>query len=193
MDELCVETYVLPAHWASVLINGDGSGTTEEELKQIEAFCARVGVSRNAASVDDDEHFSRSHDALREMPLASSVATFTFLLPYVPFLIRRRYFADGKQWELFAVFPTIAADSSSYANMQGYAENGDFFSCSAEYLHSSRKIRGHDPQAVAAFEKEVRRVWELDESFPCRLYRYERIQPRHHDERRTGWKAGRGE
>ena len=40
----CIETYKLPAAWASFLINGDSSGTDEEELTAIKAFCRRNGL-----------------------------------------------------------------------------------------------------------------------------------------------------
>ena len=111
--------------------------------------------------------------------------------PRLPFVIRRKYFADSKSWELFAVFPTLAADSSSYYNMQGEAENGDSFSCSHEYFRSSRHIRGIDPARVAEFESRIRRDWESDTDSPFSLIRYERVQHGWHWQREQGWRKGR--
>ena len=66
----CIETYKLPAAWASFLINGDSSGTDEEELTAIKAFCRRNGLPVSAASCEP-AGFSRFHDAMNEMPLAA--------------------------------------------------------------------------------------------------------------------------
>ncbi len=185
----CIETYKLPSHWASFLINGDTSGTDEEELTAIKAFCRRAGVPDHAESCEP-AGFSRFHDAMAEMPLAADCEEFTFILPYVPFLIRKRYYADSKQWELQAIFPTIPASSSNWYDMEAIAENGDLFACTHEAYNATRNIRGFDVAAVADFEKRVRRIWEKDEDFPCRLMRYERNRSEWMRERKRQWRKG---
>lgn len=186
----CIETYKLPSHWAAFLINGDSSGTDEEELTAIKAFCRRNGLPVSAASCEP-AGFSRFHDAMAEMSLAADCEEFTFILPYVPFLIRKRYYGDSKSWELQAIFPTIPASSSNYYDMEAIAENGDTFACTHEAYNATRNIRGFDVAAVAGFEKRVRRIWEHDESFPCRLMRYERNQSEWMRERERQWRKGR--
>jgi hypothetical protein len=111
--------------------------------------------------------------------------------PRLPFVIRRKYFSDSKTWELFAAFPTIAADSSSWYNWQAEAENGDSFSCSSEYWHGSRSVRGIDPARVAAFEARVRASWERDADSPFSLIRYDRLQASWQDQRKAEWNKGR--
>ena len=186
----CIETYKLPSHWAGYLINGDTSGTDEEELTAIKAFCRRAGVPDHAESCEP-AGFCWKHDAMPECDIAADCEEFTFRLPYVPFLIRKRYYQDSKQWELQAIFPTIPASSSNWYDMEAIAENGDLFACTHAAYNATRNIRGFDVAAVASFEKRVRRIWEKDEDFPCRLMRYERIQPAHNRQRETEWRKGR--
>ena len=66
------ETYVLPSHWASALINDDYSGYTDEEAMEIKDFCEDLGP---CLDVTDEEEFSWTNDA---NGLGGSVATFTF-------------------------------------------------------------------------------------------------------------------
>lgn len=66
------ESYTLPAHWASALINDDYSDCTYEEAREIEDFCKDLGP---CLDVTDEEEFSWVNDANR---LGGAVATFTF-------------------------------------------------------------------------------------------------------------------
>lgn len=66
------ETYVLPSHWASALINDDYSGYTDEEAMEIEDFYNDLGP---CIDVTDEEEFRWVNDANR---LGGAVATFTF-------------------------------------------------------------------------------------------------------------------
>lgn len=66
------ESYILPAHWASYLINGDASGYTDEEAMEIEDFCNDLGP---CIDVTDEEEFRWVNDANN---LGGSVATFHF-------------------------------------------------------------------------------------------------------------------
>lgn len=184
MQKLCPIEMQVPAHWVSYLVNCDASGLEPSDMDAIKAFCQKHGLPEHAAS-------SEEYGIGRFEGVQASLETVTWLVPYVPFLIRRKWFADSRSWELFAVFPTIPALSSEWYPMQGYAENGDSFAVTTEYMNASRKIRGHDPAKVAAFESQVRQQWERDPDFLCKLYRYERIQPRHHEERRASWKGSR--
>ena len=117
------------------LWNGDTSGTDEEELTAIKAFCRRAGVPDHAESCKP-AGFCWKHDAMNEIPLAGDCEEFTFRLPYVPFLIRKRYYQDSKQWELQAIFPTIPASSSNWYDMEAIAENGDNFACTPAAWHT---------------------------------------------------------
>ena len=190
MEKLCKIECVAPSLWASYLINGDASGFDNAlELARCDAWIKRMGHGLPVSC--DDAGFCRSHDAIAEFPYGADCQTYVFLVPYLPFLIRRKYFGDSKAWELFAYFPTIPADSSSWFNMQGEAENGDSFSVSAEYLSASRNVRGIDPARVAAFEARVRRDWENEADSPCVLFRYERNQSDFADIRAASWRKGR--
>lgn len=66
------ETYVLPLHWASALINGDESGLTEEEVLEIKDFCRNLGSCLDMA---DENEFSWTNDA---NSFGGAVATFHF-------------------------------------------------------------------------------------------------------------------
>lgn len=70
------ETYDLPSHWASYLINGDCSGMDDAEIKQVDDWCAshKVGL---CVGCDDAEEFKTYHDAYPEV-LACSCLGFTF-------------------------------------------------------------------------------------------------------------------
>ena len=66
------ESYVLPSHWASALINDDESGLSYEDSLELEDFCKDLGP---CIDVTDEEEFSWTNDANR---LGGSVATFAF-------------------------------------------------------------------------------------------------------------------
>lgn len=66
------DTYVLPAHWASALINDDYSGYTDEEAMEIKGFCKDLNPCIN---VTDEEEFRCRNDANN---LGGAVATFHF-------------------------------------------------------------------------------------------------------------------
>jgi hypothetical protein len=68
------ETYILPAYWASYLINGDASGLEEEDQRACDAWLAR---NPGGSCVDCGEsYFSHRNDA---GTLAGDVAEYTFL------------------------------------------------------------------------------------------------------------------
>lgn len=184
MDKLCKIEDNVPAHWVSYLINGDSSGLDESEVQNVKEYCQGANVPLHAVS-------SEEYGIGRFRGIQCDLETVTWLVPYVPFLIRRKYFSDSKSWELFAVFPTLAADSSSWYNMQAEAENGDSFSCSHDYLRTSSNVRGIDPARVAAFEARVRGDWEKDTDSPFSLIRYERIHSSFGDIRAASWRNGR--
>lgn len=189
-SKFAVETATAPSHWASYFINGDSSSFEDDsEIAAADNFLKRLGYGTPVSC--EDAGFMWRHDAHSEFPLGADCQTYSFLVPYLPFIIRRHYFADLKQWELFAVFPTIAAGSANWYAMDAEAENGDLFSCNSDYWNASRHVRGFDPERVAAFERRVRRKWENDSEFPCILKRYERNQPAFADHRRNEWNKSR--
>ena len=72
------ETYTLPAHWASYLINGDASSFSlyddgDAEIARIDAFCENIGG--DCVDVSEESYFSRWNDAGE---LAGDMAEFTF-------------------------------------------------------------------------------------------------------------------
>ncbi len=68
------ETYILPAYWASYLINGDASGLEGEDQQACDAWLAR---NPGGSCVDCGEsYFSHRNDA---GTLAGDVAEYTFL------------------------------------------------------------------------------------------------------------------
>lgn len=69
-----VDHYVLPAHWASALINGDYSGLEGDDEAELERFLAR---RQPGMAVDvEDERFSNRNDA--GTFIGGDVATYTF-------------------------------------------------------------------------------------------------------------------
>jgi len=82
MNNLQQTTYTLPAHWASVLINLDYSGLSDEEENQLDSFIdsefgehlfCTVNVSEDA-----EPAFCKYHDAQLYGVLACDCLEFTF-------------------------------------------------------------------------------------------------------------------
>lgn len=71
--------YTLPTHWASMLINGDTSGMTDDEVADIDSWLLRVKPG-HAVNVGDESWFTHGHDANRNQ--GAEVATFTFASYY---------------------------------------------------------------------------------------------------------------
>ena len=67
-----LDTYILPAYWASYLINGDLSGYEDSEIAEIEALCKGLGP---CIDMTDEDEFSWTNDANN---LGGAVATFHF-------------------------------------------------------------------------------------------------------------------
>ncbi len=68
--------YVLPAYYASYLINGDPSGITEEEINNLDEFFYRENLTlRDCVDCDTEEHFCRLNDMANE---AGNVMNFYF-------------------------------------------------------------------------------------------------------------------
>jgi hypothetical protein len=77
--KLKTETYTLPSHWASYLINGDPTSFDlykdgDAEIKRIDRFLKRNNLGF-CLDCSEDEEFSWSNDAGE---LAGSTAEFTF-------------------------------------------------------------------------------------------------------------------
>lgn len=69
-------TYLLPSYWACALINGDYTGLSEEDKKEIENFLKTAEGS--PASVDfETEGFYRHNDA---GTLPGNCVEYTFLI-----------------------------------------------------------------------------------------------------------------
>ena len=74
-----IETYELPAFWASALINSDYSGMDEADEEALEAWMTDtfVGVHSTCVDVAYETGFTRWHDANLYVK-ACEAATFTF-------------------------------------------------------------------------------------------------------------------
>lgn len=69
---------LLPAHWASALINGDYTGTDDTEDEVIDEITRLFGACVDAS---DCPEFCRFHDASSHGVLAGDCLTFTFIEP----------------------------------------------------------------------------------------------------------------
>lgn len=69
-------TYVLPAYWASYLINGDDSGISPEDKAQADSFLKRESLPV-PVSCSDEQYFSWHNDAT---DLGGDVLEYTFLV-----------------------------------------------------------------------------------------------------------------
>lgn len=89
-------TYILPAYWASYLINGDASGLEDSERAVVDSFMVNEG---NPNIVDCGEpYFSRRNDATL---LAGDVCIYTALdrgLDNIPQVIRSFAGAPGADY-----------------------------------------------------------------------------------------------
>lgn len=73
------QEFVLPASWATALINDDDSGLDDTDLIAIEQWHARVQPGYCVGTVEDSyNEFSHSHDAYPELRYAGPVETFIF-------------------------------------------------------------------------------------------------------------------
>lgn len=83
MAELRTITYTLPAHWASVLINLDYTGVTDEDEQEISDFIdGEFGDSlfcTVTTANDNEPEFCKYHDAQPYGVLACDCIDYTFL------------------------------------------------------------------------------------------------------------------
>lgn len=56
------ETYILPAYWASYLINNDDSGTSIEDIKEADKFLNDNNLP-SPVSIGEETWFAWSNDA----------------------------------------------------------------------------------------------------------------------------------
>lgn len=68
--------YILPAHWASYLINNDASGLDGSEISDCDFFLTTYGLPK-ASSCTEEPYFCKQNDA-RTLPC--NVLEFTFLV-----------------------------------------------------------------------------------------------------------------
>jgi len=70
------QEYILPAYWASGLINDDYSGYQSEEIAQIEHFLKANDVKQCIDADVENSYFAHSNDANR---MGGDVCVFTFI------------------------------------------------------------------------------------------------------------------
>lgn len=78
-----IATYTLPAYWASALINGDYSGTSEQDTADIDKFIEgniKPGCRFDCIGCGDEQYFKWGNDATN---LGGDVLEYTFdVSPY---------------------------------------------------------------------------------------------------------------
>ena len=72
-----MESAILPAHWASYLINGDASGLDDLDLLRINMVIKDMDIGL-AIDAGDDQHFAKYHDAYLYGVLPCDCITYTF-------------------------------------------------------------------------------------------------------------------
>ena len=72
-----INTYTLPAYWASALINDDPSGLTAEELDDLESWLADQRPGR-CIGCSDDAVFNWYHDASSYGVAAGDCLNYSF-------------------------------------------------------------------------------------------------------------------
>ena len=71
-----IETYSLPAYWASYLINGDSSGMEDTEQAECDAFLSGLPYGWSCVDVSEESDFRHSNDA---GTLAGDCADYSFI------------------------------------------------------------------------------------------------------------------
>lgn len=83
MSELQTTAYTLPAHWASILINHDYTGTSDEVEQEISNFIdGEFGESlfcTVSLTNDSEPEFRKYHDAHPYGVLACDCLDYTFI------------------------------------------------------------------------------------------------------------------
>ncbi len=74
---LCFDTYTLPTHWASALINDEWSGMTYEEQEEL-MYWLELHKPGACVGVEDNSFFTAYHDAKITGVLPTDCSTFTF-------------------------------------------------------------------------------------------------------------------
>ena len=78
MSKLKTIDYTLPEFWACYLINGDDSGLSNNDVRQIDQFMANEGLGHPLCCSDDNGDFRTYHDARPYGVLACDCLTYTF-------------------------------------------------------------------------------------------------------------------
>lgn len=72
-----IVTYILPASWASALVNGDWDGLNENDAAVVRRWLVdnEPGVCLDCS---DDQYFANKHDAWQQYPFKSLCLTYSF-------------------------------------------------------------------------------------------------------------------
>jgi len=76
-----IESFILPTHWASAMINGDVTGYDDDDIEAINLFSDHMVKEYGRCwclDVTDDNGFLKYHDAETYGILACDCSTFTF-------------------------------------------------------------------------------------------------------------------
>jgi len=71
---MTTETYILPAYWASALINGDESGMEESDIARMDNWLNKNNPG-SCIGCSEEQYFKHSNDATN---LGGDVLEYTF-------------------------------------------------------------------------------------------------------------------
>ena len=74
-----METFLLPSHWASALINEDYSGLEDNDEQCLDEWHFYNASGKHCVSVSESSEFTKYHDASSYGVLATDCSVFTFL------------------------------------------------------------------------------------------------------------------
>ncbi len=77
-QEIRMEKFTLPAYWASTLINGDSSGLSDEEEREINEWLEDNPQCQSCIDVGEEIIETSRHDASHN--LFTNCAIFTFIM-----------------------------------------------------------------------------------------------------------------
>lgn len=74
---MAYETYTLPEHWASYLVNSDPTGLEDDEQQTVDRFVDCEGLG-HCVEVSEDTSYVHYHDARLYGVLPGECAEYTF-------------------------------------------------------------------------------------------------------------------
>ncbi len=76
-EEDSMQTYILPARWASAIVNNDWTGLDEEDTAVLRKWLDNNRPG-SCLSCSESSFFMKTHDAMNESPFAADCLEFVF-------------------------------------------------------------------------------------------------------------------